>query len=153
MKRVWLMVLVLCSLLSVCVAENETYWVMCNPDSYVNIRETPRKTGREGGYLLYGDSVEVDGRRYNGYWHIVNCPTEMGEGWVKGLYLVDEMPGEPDKVSCVVVSNGRVAARNGVNGERRKWLKPGMEITVYGMTSEWAVTNQGYVMSRYLEAK
>lgn len=131
--------------------EPEIRWVMCNPESYVVIREKPKKSGTECGYLLYGDDVKIDGKQRNGYWHVVDCSTEFGEGWVKGLYLVAEPPEAPDEEIYVVVSRGRLAARNGVNGERRRWLKPGTEVIVYGKTSEWAVTNLGYVKIEYLD--
>ena len=150
-KRFGVVVLVLFLLFSTCLGETETYWVMCNPDSFVFIREYPKKSSVEGGYLEYGDSVEVDGRKRNGYWHIEGLTTELGEGWVKGMYLVDEEPESPGEKTYVVVSKGRLAVRNGVNGKRTRWLKPGEEVVVYGMTSEWAVTNVGYVKVEYLE--
>lgn len=149
MKRVAVIVAVL--LLFGIAYADETYYVICDPDSFVYIREFPKKNSREAGFLYYGDSVEVDGKKRNGYWHVVSVNTEMGDGWVKGLFLDDDEPMIMSTTSYLVVSRGRLAARNGVNGKRIAWLKPGTKIKVYGMSEEWAVTNRGYVKAEYLE--
>ena len=67
-------------------------WIMCQPDSYVNIRETPGNRGAVIGYLELGDSVETDGQNRNGYTHIIHASTESGEGWVASGYLVQDRP-------------------------------------------------------------
>ena len=151
MKRVLAILVMLVLMVGMSYAETETYWVLCNPTSFVNIRETPRNGNNKSGFLLYGDKVECDGKKRNGYWHIVNVSNEMGDGWVKGLYLVDEQPGEPIDDAYVVVANGRVASRNGVNGKRTKWLKPDTVLNVYGVAGDWAVTDIGYVKVSFLE--
>jgi len=128
--------------------EPEARWVFCN-DALL-VREGPKKTFTATGELEPGTQVWTDGKVCNGYCHLVNLANESGDGWVRNIYLTDE---EPEKVSAeaTVISKGRLAARRTVNGERKAWLKPLSTITVYWITSEWAVTNKGYVMSKYLE--
>jgi hypothetical protein len=66
------------------------------------------------------------------------------------VYLVDE---EPEYIgrTATVISKGRLSARRCIGGERVRWLKPGQIVTVWYMTSEWCVTDRGYVMTKYLE--
>ena len=69
---------------------------------------------------------------------------------MRSVYLADE---EPTRVDCtgIVISTGRLAARRSVGGERKNWLKPGSTVKVSWVTSEWCVTNKGYVMLEYIE--
>lgn len=150
MKRVLALLMMVVFLVGSAVAE-ETYYVLCKPDSFVYVREFPKKNSEEIGFLYYGDSVEVDGKKRNGYWHVVGVNTESGDGWVRKLYLDDDEPIQMTPQKYLVVSKGRLATRNGVKGKRQGWLKPGSEIKVYGMNDEWAVTNKGYVKAEYLE--
>ena len=68
----------------------EERWAICQPDSYLNIREKPKKTANIGGWLYLGDRVETDGKMQNGYLHIVNASTESGDGWVAARYLMED---------------------------------------------------------------
>lgn len=129
----------------------EVYFVMCNPDSYVNVRDFPSKKHEASGYLCYGDRVYTDGKKKNGFFHLVGLNTESGEGWVHGLYLDIWEPMDDVSGKYYNRSNGRVALRNGVNGKRIGWLKSGQEVYVLGMSAEWAVTKKGYVKAEYLE--
>ena len=63
------------------------------------------------------------------------------------------MYDEPEKVgqTATIVSYGRLAARKYVNGKRTRWLKSGAKLKVWYWTEEWALTNCGYVQSKYLE--
>ena len=151
MKKILAFLLSAVLLFGIAIAD-DTYWVMCNPNSFVFVREFPKKNGKEAGYLYYGDEVVVDGQKRNGYWHIVDgISTESGDGWVKGLYLVDEKPEPAESTLYCVSSRGRVALRSGVNGRRIGWLKNGDTVRVYGKTSEWAVTKRGYVKIQYFD--
>ena len=82
--------------------------------------------------------------------HCVGLTTEAGEGWVHKGYLVDEEPVYLNQ-NATIISRGRLAARKYVNGKRTRWLKPLATVKIYYWTSEWAVTNCGYIKSKYLE--
>jgi hypothetical protein len=127
----------------------EERWAICQPDSYLNIREKPKKTANIGGWLYLGDRVETDGKMQNGYLHIVNASTESGDGWVAARYLMEDQP-TVETVSGVIDSKGRVAARIQPDGKRNRWMKPGDVITIYAHGSEWAVTNRGFIKSEYI---
>lgn len=128
--------------------EPEARWVFCN--DVLLVREGPKKALPATGELEPGTMVWTDGKVRNGYCHLINLANESGDGWVKSIYLTDEEPMRIDR-EATVISKGRLAARRTVGGERKAWLKPQSVLTVYWMTSEWAVTNKGYVMVRYLE--
>ena len=122
-------------------------WVLCQPDSYVNIRERPNKQSARAGYAECGDRFLTDGKIRNGFLHVY-ASVEAGEGWIKTGYLVWT---EPEKVfeTRRIESDGRVNARRTIGGERRCWLKSGEEIKVYWM-ADWAVTNRGFVKTEYI---
>lgn len=150
MRKLVAVVVCIVTMFSIAIAD-ESYYVMCHPDSFVNVRKSPSKNGTIVGCLYYGDEVKADGKTKNGFIHVVGLSLEDDEGWVRNLYLdlwkpMDDVIGE-----YTVVSKGRVAIRNGVNGKRTGWLKSGSDVFVYGMSAEWAVTNKGYVKSEYLE--
>lgn len=130
------------------MAEDEAMYVMCMDQ--LNVR-MGASTGTDCvGWLEPGDVVYPDGKKKNGFIHCEIPQIEAGEGWIHKGYLVSE---EPKKLNCkaTVISNGKLKARKYVNGKRTKWLKPGGELTVYYWTSEWCLTNCGYVQSQYLE--
>lgn len=127
--------------------EEDTVWVVCNPESYVNIREQPRKTAHKAGFAYCGDDFRTDGKTKNGFIHVF-AGTEMGDGWISKDFIVY---CEPEKVDEVwqVESNGRVAVRSTVGGKRTMWVKPGDHIRVYYL-ADVAVTNLGFVSAEYL---
>ena len=132
-------------------AEDElTYecWVLCQPEDYVNIRATASRHGEVCGYATSGMRFETDWVEKNGFLHLVGV-TEYGEGWVSEGYVVFTEPKAVDR-QMTITGKGRVAARKTIEGQRRKWLKPGETVTVYMMDSEWAVTSAGLVQSRFL---
>jgi len=130
--------------------EPQTMWVICQPDDVVLVRTGPSIRSGSISELKPGTMVHTDGKQRNGFLHIVEMNSESGEGWVKHKYLVDE---EPERVDCkaTVVSKGRLAARRSIRGARVRWLKPGQTVTVSWITSEWCVTDKGYVMRQYLK--
>ena len=134
------------------LAEEDGYdaWIICQPDSYVNIREAPRKTGIESGRLDSGDRVRTDGRMKNGYLHIIDAGTEKGDGWVHAGYIVYDEPRRTTE-RMQICGKARVACRKTICGKRRAWAKPGSTVTVYWISEEWAVTSKGFIASRWLE--
>lgn len=126
-------------------------WIVCQPDSYVNIRETPGKGGRVIGYLQLGDKVET-GERKKGYTHISGSYTEDGEGWVASGYIVDNKP-QIETVRAWVDAEGRVACRRSAGGDLRRWLDEGQELILYASSAIWSVTSEGFVRTEYILAE
>lgn len=133
-------------------AEEANAWVMCQPDSFVNIRQTPEKTGRVIGYLQLADGIQTDGKTHNGYCHITGATTESGEGWVARAYIVTDPP-QVETVAAWVDSDGRVACRRAIGGNRRKWLHGGDRLTLYASSAEWSITSEGFVQTEYILAE
>lgn len=129
----------------------DEYFIICHPESFVNVREAPKKRGDVIGRLELGDKVESDGKEKNGYLHLINLPLEMTDGWVSLGYVTGQM--EIRTVTAEIESKGRVACRRYINGKRRKWLRDGDQVTVYGWSDDWAITSQGYIMTKYLEVQ
>lgn len=130
--------------------EFEIAYVICTKDDHVNVRPFPNTKQEPSGYLEPGDIVYLDGRKRNGYCHVVGLSNEDGEGWVHKGYLVSYPPELVDK-DATVISKGRLAARKYVNGKRTRWLKPGSTVHIWYMSEEWCCTNRGYVQTKYLE--
>lgn len=122
-------------------------YVLCT--DYVNVRPYPNRKGDEIGRFECGTRIWLDGRKKNGYLHIVDAGLES-DGWVYAGYVVYDKPEKMSR-SAVIVSKGRLAARKYVKGRRTRWLKPLAALTVYAWSDEWCVTNCGYVQTRYLE--
>ena len=126
----------------------EVRYVICK--DYVNARETPNKKMEPIGRFETGDIVYTDGQKKNGYLHCVYLDFECSEGWVFAGYLSEYKP-ETVWRNATVVSKGRLAMRNYIDGKRTGWLKPGATVKVYYWSDEWSLTNCGYVKTRYLE--
>ena len=128
----------------------EDVWVLCDPDSFVCVREAPRKTAFAVGGITCGTLLETDGKEKGNFIHVINIHAEDDTGWISKQYIVYSEP-KPLYQSATVVSNGRLAARKGVGGKVRKWLKPMDTLTIYWWSDEWCLTNYGYVQTAYLE--
>ena len=131
-------------------AEEKTVWVICQKDNVVQVRDGPGKKYTATGELEPCRAMKTDGKKRNGFTHLIDMANESGTGWVKSVYLADEEPEVVNR-TATVISKGRLAARRSIGGERVRWLKPGKTVTVYYRTSEWCVTDKGYVMRKYLE--
>ena len=125
-------------------------WVLCRDDTYVCVREKPRKTSDAFGGALNCSMLKTDGKEKNGFLHVVDVAAEASTGWISKQYIVYDPP-EKMSQKALVVSNGRLAARKGINGKIRKWLKPMTEVTILYHTEEWCLTNYGYVQTEFLE--
>ena len=126
----------------------DTMYVMCS--DFVYARATPNKKQEPIGRLDPGDEVVTDGRKKNGYYHCVDLNFEQADGWVYGGYLVYDRPEKLGQ-AATIVSHGRLAARKYVNGRRTRWLKSGAKLKVWYWSDDWALTDCGYVQSKYLE--
>ena len=129
------------------IAEDVNY-VMCM--DRVNIRMGASSRSDCVGWLEPGDTVYPDGKKKNGFIHCEIPSIEAGEGWIHRGYLVDEPPEKMDRAGYVI-GNSKVQARKNVSGKRTRWLKPGGEVMVYWWTSEWCLTDCGYVMTDFIE--
>ena len=125
----------------------ERVWVLCDPKSDVNIRYRASGRSEVMGRAECGDAFYTDGKSSRGFLHVY-APTETGEGWISKGYIVTEQP-EPVFETKHIESQGRVACRVCIEGDRKKWLKNGEAITVYWI-AEWAVTDRGFVNSDYI---
>ena len=124
-------------------------WVLCQPDSYVNIRERASSRSAYAGMLMSGDQIWVDGRTKDGYAHCENMSNELGEGWVHAGYIVFDEPEEVNR-ECLISSNGRVSCRRTIDGDRRCWVVNGSEVFVYQVAGEWAVTDKGFIKTEFI---
>ena len=150
---IFILIVLLIIIGAVKAAAEEEYtdaYIFCMPESSVSVRERPKKTSFAGGELLAGDIVHLDGKKKNGYYHCVNMANESGDGWVSCKYIVFEEPVYINR-EAVVISKGRLAARNQINGKVKRWLQPQSIVTIYYMTEEWCVTDKGYIKTIYLE--
>ena len=130
--------------------ETEEGWILCQPDSFVNIRNKPNKNSEVSGYLMAGDRVFLDGKQKKGYLHCVGLSNESGEGWVaKGFICLNEP--HPDGHEYRIKSSGRVAARCYIGGNRRRWLRDGYILKVYMVSEDWSLTTQGFVRTEFID--
>lgn len=129
------------------LAEDGMY-VICS--DRVNVRLGASSRSDDIGWLEPGDVVYPDGKKKNGFIHCEIPSIEAGEGWIHRGYLVDEPPEKMDRAGYVI-GNSKVQARKNVSGKRTRWLKPGGEVRVYWWTSEWCLTDCGYVMTDFIE--
>ena len=144
-----LMIILLLIACTVAGAESQKMWVLCNPKSYVVIREKPKKNAKIGGYLYLGDEVETDGKIQNGYAHIPHTSTESGEGWVSVGYLDNSESRQTNKSAKAMKKE--TCARGCIDGEVKKRLKKGTVIKVFAENQTWSVTSVGYIRSELLE--
>ena len=135
-------------LISEVKAETTEAYVLC--DSYVNIRKSPSRKSEVIGRFECGEKLTLDGKSKNGFLHCIDMALEDSDGWIHSGYVVYDKPIRADE-PATIVSKGRLAARNRVNGDRLRWLKPLASVRVLWWSDDWCVTNCGYVQSRYLE--
>ena len=144
MKR--FLIVFLCLLMAVSAAFADTVYVLCQPDSFVYVREFPKKGAQMAGYAELGDALETDGVKRNGYLLVYGFE---GDAWISTGF-VTEYPVTVFTARTQINSKGRVACRRAINGTRRKWLKNGSEVTIYAFSADWAITDKGFIQTQYL---
>ena len=151
MKRMIMLLMALILLCTVASAERiqEEVWVLCMPDSEVNVRERPKKTGQIFGGAMCGACMWTDNVKKNGYLHVLDLAAESDTGWISARYVVYDEPVEVNAV-MEIRSDGRVACRRWINGKINSWIMNGDRLTVYWMSPSWAVTSRGYIRSEFL---
>ena len=143
-------ILILLVLMTATTAVAETAWILCQPDSYVNVRTRASSRSEILGRCECGDEIEVDGKTKNGFVHCINLPLERNEGWISAGYVVYS---QPEKLYELVTmeSDGRVACRKTINGQRRCWVKDGDMVKVFFRSEEWSVTDRGFIKTEYID--
>ena len=130
----------------------QTLYVMCMPKSFVNVREFPKKKAKEVGRLECGDEVLTLNEKRGKFVKIYGPTFECGTCWVHRGYLTEEKPEIfEDGKTFAIRAKGRVAVRRYIRGARRVWIRPGKTVKVYAMTSEWVLTNRGYIQREFVE--
>ncbi len=131
------------------------YTVFVRANSELNVRTSPG--GSICGRVYLGDVVTASGSQ-GGWVYVEGLPTEAGDGWVCADYLVTGTVEVVDQ-DYTVAASGRVAVREtpsggAPNGEaaRVMWVHPGDVVHVDAVAGEWAVTDVGYIKSKFLEA-
>ena len=142
-------IILLCLLLICEAAYAETVYILCQPDSYVNIRSAPKKSAEVIGWYELGFECETDGVKKYGFLHLINLGLESETGWVNAGF-VSRYPLTIETVKGYIQADGRVACRRAVNGQRRKWLTDGAEVVIYARSDGWSITNQGFIQTAYL---
>ena len=151
MRKAVIIVLLLLSVCYLAGAEEKEMYVLCDPKptNRVCVRRFPKKGAEETGYLTCGDKVLTDGKTKNGFVHVIGI-TEDGEGWVHKGYLVEDKP-IIEGCFATVTASGRVMTRRYIGGKKSGWVEVLTDLKVYARSEEWAVTNKGYIRTKYLE--
>lgn len=131
------------------VCEEFRVFILCNPESHVNVRKSPKNGSEKTGWVMFADSVLTDGKTKNGYLHVIGI-TEDGEGWIKAGYTVKDQPVKVTAWAAVSAS-GRVMSYRNAGKNRLGWVPLLAEMKVYALSEEWAVTSRGYIRLKYLE--
>ena len=148
MRKVVVVITIMVVIISTGIAE-DTYFVMCNPESHVNVHSKAKKSSEVIAWLHFGTEVTVD-KEYNGFCHVIDLMGEETSGWVSKKYLDIWEPMDDVEGIYLVVADGRVAIRNAINGKVKAWLQPGESVEVFAMTAEWAIVNKGFVRAEFL---
>lgn len=148
MRKLLSILLVFACLVATACADEVKCYIICKPGSYVCVRNTPKKGGKEAGRFDCGDYIYTDGIEKNGFVHLAGA--FEGDGWV---YKGNVVPDQPviEKQTMRSSSNSNVICRRCVGGKKVGMLKNGDTVTVYARSEDWAVTDKGYIMIRFLE--
>lgn len=129
----------------------ETAYTICSPGDVVNVRRGPSRKSESIGRFECGEAVTMDGKKKNGFLHCVNLGLEEDAGWIHSGYIVSEKPENMGGNTATITSRSKLAARKNIGGKRTRWLKPNGTLKVYYWTSEWSLTDCGYVQSKFIE--
>jgi len=136
-------------------SEDITCWVVCKPGSHVDVHRAPDKNSQVEGRLDPCDSFLTDGVSKNGFIRVLNVG-ESADAWVYCGYVVTEKPEVLNGERYISVSRGKLYCRRWIGGPkvagRIGYLTNCESVQVFYRTSEWSVTNRGYIKSEYLEA-
>ena len=152
MKKIISVILLLTALLAsfTAVADNTKVFILCNPKTPVIVRKLPKKGSEETGRLDFGDWVITDGKKKNGFLHVIGI-TEAGEGWIFAGHTISDQPVKMEKARATIAATGRVMSYRWVNGRKNGFLDIGEDVKLLAWSEDWAVTDHGYIKTQYLE--
>lgn len=131
--------------------------VLCDPNSYVNIRKDPNSKAYIMGKLYAMDDVTVIASRTvgNTTWYQIDVFLESGNvGWVSGGFLVyDEISYYKTGVEAKIKAKGGVHSRKSIDGKIRSKIKDRSTVQVFLYSNEWCVTNRGYIKTKFIDWK
>lgn len=130
-------------------AEGRMGFVLCNPESSVNVREKPKKAGLVLGELLCGDEILLDGTKRGEWLHVTGLSMEMDDGWICQRYVSDVRVTVEEFEAVTTVAKVRV--RENVDGRILRRLKKGTKVRVLASSAEWCVTNVGFIRMEFLD--
>lgn len=132
-------------------AEGQTVraWILCQPKDYVNARTAPSTKSESIGILETGYEFEIDGKTKNGFAHAI-VSLESESAWIHAGYIVFDEPKDLKGALRHIRSDGRVAARKRIGGERRCWVNDGDVVKVYYQSAEWSVTDKGFIKTEFI---
>lgn len=151
MKRICTIMASIILLIAGAAAEKPTEaWVMCQPDSEVCVRSSPKRSAEEVGRVFPGQHIDLSGKK-RGRWYHCYVSFEDGEGWIRGDFLsFSEPTSYGTEGKTFKATNGKLYARRSISGTKRTTLKKGEMVQVYLMADEWSVTDKGYIMTKFL---
>jgi len=132
-------------------SETATYYILCQPGDYINIRQKPSTRSTSLGRVYPGEDISTNEKTRYGFVYCPEMHTETGDGWVHSGYLVWDEPMDCQGALYEIHADGRVAARRWIDGPRRRWMKNGDQVKVWYWSQEWCVTNKGFIKTTYLE--
>ena len=83
-------------------------WILCQPDSYVNIRPFASKKHEPSGIMECGWKASTNRKTKNGYLYLDGVTNEAGSGWIHKGYAVYSRP-IIETFQTNIYSKGRVA--------------------------------------------
>ena len=131
-------------------ARADDYYVLCRPESEVNIREKPKLKSRIVACASFGDRLTADMEK-NGFVHVTGLAAEEDSGWIyKGL-LVEDRP-VASKGMAQVMKADPVMCRKYADTRSKvvKKYKAGENVKVLAISEEWCVTEKGYIKTEFL---
>lgn len=154
LKKVIAILLIMACIAGIAMAydfeEMDPVYVLCQPDSWVTLRFSPKKAHNEIGGADLGDQFWTDWKQKNGFLHVYGY-FEAGEGWIAKRYISIWEPNVYRDGVKTTVRVKKVNCRQYIGGKRKGTLKRGAEVMVYAETPEWCVTNYGYIQTKYLD--
>lgn len=144
-----MMVMLVILLMATAAAQAESYgWVMCQPDSQVNIRQNPSKHSEIVAHAFAGDRITLTGRKKGKWLHCI-YPCENGEGWIRRDYISEDEP-EDIQTGIFQIIGDEVNVRYSAGGKIFRKLDYGTTVRVSMVTAEWSVTEYGFIQTRFL---
>lgn len=123
-------------------------YILCNPETYINIRTEPNKHSIAGGWAGCGDSVYPTGKTKGKWSQIVSTFDGYDYLWVITDYIV---PDQPERITGYVITTAdKVHIRKTPGGDSNGRVKKGTRIRAYARSHDWICTNRGYISTEFV---